>query len=218
MRACQNRALEQAEQTERSHDHLREIVLKSPVLFTQEIKVRGRKTKTTCEKRGRRTARTSRKTTVEVRAATITLRPPPRPDRELPPVTLQVVLVREPNPPQGEAAIEWLLVTTLPIETVDQVRQIVQYYCVRWQIEAVQHLDKAVAANSTNPSAWTIYFLALAHHRKGDAEKAEEWLARSTNPEQIPTPSWVDKIRRRFLREEVEAVVKTKCQEGSCPR
>ena len=134
VRACQNRALEQAEQTERSHDHLREIVLKSPVLFTQEIKVRGRKTKTTCEKRGRRTARASRKTLVEVRAATITLRPPPRPDRELPPVTLQVVLVREPNPPQGEAAIEWLLVTTLPIETVDQVRQIVQYYCVRWKI------------------------------------------------------------------------------------
>lgn len=53
----------------------------------------------------------------------------------LPAVTVQVVLVHEPKPPEGEPAVEWLLVTTLPIDTVEQVRRIVEYYWVRWCIE-----------------------------------------------------------------------------------
>ena len=31
--------------------------------------------------------------------------------------------------------MEWILVTTLPIDTPEQVRTIVEYYCVRWSIE-----------------------------------------------------------------------------------
>jgi hypothetical protein len=62
------------------------------------------------------------------------LRPPWRPDRQLPPVTVNVVLVHEPNPPPGETPVEWVLVTTLPIATPAQVRTIVEYYCVRWCI------------------------------------------------------------------------------------
>ena len=60
---------------------------------------------------------------MEVRAARVTLRPPYRPDRKLPPVTVNVVLVREPNPPAGETAVEWMLITTLPIDTLEQVRR-----------------------------------------------------------------------------------------------
>ena len=70
-----------------------------------------------------------------MRAACVTLRPPYRPDRTLPPVTVNAVLVREPNPPPGETPVEWVLVTTLPIDTLEQVRTIVEYYCVRWWIE-----------------------------------------------------------------------------------
>ena len=53
----------------------------APVSFTQQITVRGRTPKTGCETRGRRQARTDRKTEVEVRATTVTLRPPYRRDR-----------------------------------------------------------------------------------------------------------------------------------------
>ena len=31
--------------------------------------------------------------------------------------------------------MEWTLLTSLPIETLDQVRQVIQNYCVRWMIE-----------------------------------------------------------------------------------
>ena len=136
IRACRNRCVEaQANPTEHK---LRERVLAEPVLFTKPITVRMRAPKTLCEKRKRRVARRMRTTEVQVRAATVTLRAPRRPGGvSLPSATVNVVLVSEPDPPAGEPAVDWLLVTTLPIETVEQVRQIVQYYCVRWMIEVL---------------------------------------------------------------------------------
>jgi hypothetical protein len=133
VRACQDRALEAQE--EGGPGHLRERVLATPVLYEVELLIRGREAKTAMEDRSRRQTRVSRQAKVEVRAARVTLRPPWRADRSLPAVTVNVVLVREPNPPGGEPAVEWILVTTLPIETPEQVRRIVEYYCVRWSIE-----------------------------------------------------------------------------------
>ena len=98
IRACQDRA------TDGDPGHqLRGEALATPVLYEVELLVRGRKAKTAAEDRARRQNRETRRATVEVRAASMTLRPPPRPDRKLPPVTVNVVLVREPNPPAGEA-------------------------------------------------------------------------------------------------------------------
>ena len=31
--------------------------------------------------------------------------------------------------------MEWLLLTSLPVDGVEQVRQVIQYYCARWMIE-----------------------------------------------------------------------------------
>jgi hypothetical protein len=135
VRACQDRAL-LCENVENSGEkHIREHVLKQPVLFDKTIQVRGRKAKVACETRGRRQPRQSRETEVVVRAARVTLRPPWRADRKLPPLAVSVVLVSEVNPPVGDEPIEWLLLTSLPIDSVEQVRQIIQYYCVRWMIE-----------------------------------------------------------------------------------
>ncbi len=114
---------------------LRDQVLATRVLYKVEILVRGRQAKTGVEVRTRRQNRDTRQAKVAVRAATLTLRPPHRLDRKLPPVTVNVVLVREPNPPQGKTPVEWILTTTLPIDTPEQVRAIVEYYCVRWNIE-----------------------------------------------------------------------------------
>jgi transposase-like protein/transposase Tn5 family protein len=130
IRACQDRALESD-----AGKHLRDQVLGTPVLYQVDLRIRGRQAKTAVEERARRQNRETRQAHVEVRAATVTLRPPWRHDRELPPITVNVVLVREPNPPAGEPPVEWILVTTLPIDTPAQVRMIVEYYCVRWCIE-----------------------------------------------------------------------------------
>jgi hypothetical protein len=135
VRACQERVLlcDCVENT--AEVYLHERLLEQPILFRNAISVRGRKAKVGCETRGRRQPRQSREAEVGVRAAGVTLRPPERKDRKLPPVALNVVLVSEINPPPGEEPVEWMLLTSLPIDTLEQVRQIIQYYCVRWMIE-----------------------------------------------------------------------------------
>jgi hypothetical protein len=57
-------------------------------------------------------------------------------DRKLP-ATLEVNLIRvvETNPPAGEEGVEWLLYTTEPIDTAEQVAAVVDAYRARWLIE-----------------------------------------------------------------------------------
>jgi len=52
-----------------------------------------------------------------------------------PTITMNVVRVWEPAPPQGEQAIEWVLLTNEPIATPEQQLAIVDYYRARWTIE-----------------------------------------------------------------------------------
>jgi Transposase Tn5 dimerisation domain/Transposase DNA-binding len=135
VRGCQDRALTDDEADGESHKHLRQQVLATKLLYTVDLKIRGRQAKTRIDKRARNKARESREAQVEVRAARLTLRPPARSDGSLPSVQVNVVLVHEPNPPAGQEAVQWMLITTLPIDTPAQVRTIVEYYCARWNIE-----------------------------------------------------------------------------------
>ncbi len=136
VRACQNRALQKGtKHGESAENHLRERVLTEDVLFTQPITVRGRKAKVSCETRGRRQPRESRQAEVEVRAARVTLRAPWRHDRKLSDISVNVVLVTEIDPPEDDTPVEWMLLTSMAIDDVEQVRTVIQYYCVRWMIE-----------------------------------------------------------------------------------
>lgn len=129
VRGCYDRALSDHDQ------HLLEAVRATPRRYACCVDVSSRKPKTNAETRKRRTKRDARIAAVTVRATTVTLRPPYRPDRKLPEITVNVVLVEETKPPAGAMPIQWVLITTLPIEDAEQVKLIVQYYCIRWQIE-----------------------------------------------------------------------------------
>ena len=137
IRACQDRGIDGVGESPEL-TRLRPAVEAAPELFSHEISVRGRTPKTSCEDRARRQPRHDRKAIVTTRAAAVTLRPPQRPGQQrLPPVTVNVVLVREQAPPAGEQPVEWLLVTTLPIGDAEAVRRIVAFYTVRWMIEVL---------------------------------------------------------------------------------
>jgi len=56
---------------------------------------------------------------------------------------VNVVLVRELNPAADDVPVEWILLTSLPIDDAEQVRQVIQYYCVRWMIEIVFRILKS---------------------------------------------------------------------------
>jgi hypothetical protein len=136
VRACQDRALEDnAAETAAAPEHLRAAVAATPVRYEQTISVRGREPKVASDQRSRRQPRQSRTAVVEVRAAQVTLRAPWRQDRKMPDVTVNAVLITEVAPPDGDEPVEWLLITSLPIDTDEHVKLIVRYYCVRWMIE-----------------------------------------------------------------------------------
>jgi hypothetical protein len=117
------------------HAKLHETLLKNPVLCTNEITIRSRDPKVSCETRQRKVARISRTAAVEVRAGEVTIKAPNNSNNETSSVTLNAVLVTEVDPPKGESPVEWMLLTSLPISNLEAVRLVIYYYTVRWMIE-----------------------------------------------------------------------------------
>ena len=108
VRACQDRALWKGSQETGDHEarQIREAVEAQPVQFTNKISVRGRQAKVSCEARGRRQPRENRTAVMEVRATTVTLRPPQRPGQKLPVVTVNIVQAREVDPPADDEPVD----------------------------------------------------------------------------------------------------------------
>jgi len=81
--------------------------------------------------------RESRVATLQFTARTITALRPQAPEyRHLPPtLTVNVVSAVERAAPPGDDAVEWRLITTEAIATVDDVLRIVDWYRARWVIE-----------------------------------------------------------------------------------
>lgn len=122
IRSAQDRVLESADPGIRK---LRKKLYQSPVLGTLEFVMPASGT------------RKARKVSQEVRAARVTLKPPARWIKEdtLPSVTIHAVYAKETNPPPGQKAVEWLLLTCLPIDTFEEVSRILHWYTARWEIE-----------------------------------------------------------------------------------
>lgn len=55
--------------------------------------------------------------------------------KSLPPIRMNAVLVSEIDPPKDVQPIDWLLLTTLSINTVEEIQLIVRLYSKRWCIE-----------------------------------------------------------------------------------
>jgi hypothetical protein len=69
-------------------------------------------------------------------ATKVVLRRPSTQPKTLPAtLTLNVVRVWEIEAPAGESPVEWLLVTTEPVDTAEQILQVVDWYRARWVIE-----------------------------------------------------------------------------------
>jgi hypothetical protein len=82
-------------------------------------------------RRKKRKARTAR---MALRFAEVLLNPPQQRSK-LGTVKVWAVLAQEIEPAPGDKALEWMLLTTLPVHDVEQARQCVEYYRLRWRIE-----------------------------------------------------------------------------------
>jgi Transposase DNA-binding/Transposase Tn5 dimerisation domain len=54
---------------------------------------------------------------------------------DLRPIVVEVVRVWEPDPPQGVDPLEWVLLTSVPMQSVEQAWERVEWYRMRWIVE-----------------------------------------------------------------------------------
>ena len=79
-----------------------------------------------------------------VRFASVTLSPPQHLRQSLPPMALDAVLVWEEQPPAGvESPIQWLLLTSVPVSSLADAMERIEWYRLRWQIEVYHKVLKS---------------------------------------------------------------------------
>jgi hypothetical protein len=84
-----------------------------------------------------------REAIVTVRFAQLTLRTPERLRRRMKDCALFAVLAKEENPLAGVEALDWLLLTTVPVLSFAQAQERLQWYCHRWKIEVFHKVLKS---------------------------------------------------------------------------
>lgn len=181
--------------TQRNGEHLREAMERIAVTTTRDVPLATRgKTGRTAEERKKFPQRSARIAKLDVTGATFRFPRPKSQPSDLPDFCeLNVVRVSEPSPPEGEPAVEWLLYTTEPIDSADEVLAVVDAYRARWRIEELfkaiktgcafeqrqlESYDSLTAAlGITLPIAWRILRLRSRAHEAPN-EPATNLLAK----------------------------------------
>lgn len=113
---------------------LLDVLHSQPVVLKREVHVSRRKASTA--PRSRRPERPARQATLSVTSAEITLpRPNNLPRDFVPKLAVNVVHVRETDPPPDQDPIDWTLLTSESIDTVDDIQRVIDIYRYRWLIE-----------------------------------------------------------------------------------
>jgi hypothetical protein len=81
-----------------------------------------------------RPKRLERTAEVSLRYKRIKLKPPPY-HKQKEPIAVWIVHALEDNPPGGVEPLEWFLITTVEIHSVEQAESCLGWYCLRWRIE-----------------------------------------------------------------------------------
>jgi hypothetical protein len=90
----------------------------------------------------RRDRQPARHATLSLRFAEIDLKPPQaKPD--LAPIRVWAVLAHEDAPPPGIAALDWMLLTTVPVAGLADAVERIQWYAKRWGIEVFHRVLKS---------------------------------------------------------------------------
>lgn len=120
VRACKNRLLTEGA------SKLYETLASQPIAGIEELEI-------AADARLNRTARLAK---MAIRMTPVSIKRPQKLKGSYPEsANLYAIEAVEKTPPPGEAAVHWRLLTTHPVETVEQAKTIVQWYRWRWHIE-----------------------------------------------------------------------------------
>lgn len=115
-------------------DKLFETMQQAPVEAELSLEISRQSARPKKSKQKARPGRPERVAQVALRFATVELKPP-QDHQDKAPLSLQLVHLREEEPPEGQTRLEWFLLTTLPVTTIEQATRCVEWYKLRWRIE-----------------------------------------------------------------------------------
>jgi len=169
IRACPKR------QTTDAKLPVKEVLARQAGTVFRTVPLTPRSAQKEAKTRGRHPERIERLATLHVRWGTVTIPRRQYSDTRVATLTMHAVHVVEPEPPPGEAAIEWMLFTSEPVQTLEDATVIVDHYRARWLIEEyfkalktgcafekrqLMHLDGLVRALAVFvPMAWRLLLL-----------------------------------------------------------
>jgi len=134
IRAAQDRVLEPMDKEDEAH--LFDAAQCTRTAFCLDVPLSARKRNANPKRRKTHPARRERIAQLSFAARTVTLRRPLQRSAKLPPtVVVNIVHVFELGPPLGEPAVEWLLLTSEPVGTDEDLKRVVAGYRARWVIE-----------------------------------------------------------------------------------
>ncbi len=176
VRACRNRRLEDAPLL---YDQLGEI----SAADTYRITVR------------RQINQAERQAVVDIRYATVTLLPPKRTKSTeaipLEPLQVQIVEGREVDPlADVKEPIHWILMTTLPVESLAVAHQIVSFYTYRWLVERFHYVFKSGGCHFEDSQLRAIAKLGGFIGRKSDGDPGVKTLWRGWQRLQDIVATW----------------------------
>ncbi len=128
VRACQNRTVnKKSTYSEKTGEKLWDLLKKQKSETTITIDVPKRNTIP------------ARKATCEIRYCNYLLNPPKNhfenKTKELPKLKLYAVYVSEVGSENDSDTIDWMLLTTLPVLSIEEALEKIKWYCLRWRIE-----------------------------------------------------------------------------------
>lgn len=186
-------------------DHVIDAIENAPSIGSHAVDVRPRPD---------RAARTAHLT---IRMSAVTLCPPrvPSPGSRYEPITVTIILANEEGIAASQSPIRWMLLTTLPVQTLADAIQCLTWYSYRWmieryhytlksgckmedlQLETAESLQRALAVYSI--VAWRLLWITHHARRAPDAScehvfLPHEWKAlhcavhdTTTLPSTVPT-------------------------------
>jgi len=184
IRLCYDRCLDVDGSKSAPWRKTKEFLASAETLCTRRVKLAKRRA-ARGRARVRGQGREERNAALAITACSVVFARPSSVSVELPrSVSVNVVAVTEPHPPSGAEPVEWMLITTEPIDDEQQVLRIVDYYRARWTIEEYFRVLKTGCAYEKRqlesfrtlhaalaifiPIAWSLFRLRTIGRREDD--------------------------------------------------
>ena len=158
---------------------------------------------------GARGSLPARQVQLEIRFQAISLQRPRKRSMKLPSLPVWAVWAVEPDPPEGIAPVEWMLLTTMAVQNVEDAKERLAWYAARWGIEVwhkvlksgcriearqlgtAERLERCLALYSV--IAWRILYATMLARVAPDIPctvllDPEEWKGLYCRVHRVPVP------------------------------